>query len=828
VSGLLALGLLSAILTTGPAAADPTVALPECGTPQENAASLISAIEAANANPGPDTIELDGCTYSFTQRYEDREVALPTIQGGLTIHGEGARLERAEGALSFGLFGVAGDLFMSEVTLTEFWGFNGAYISVGPGSMVLVDSVITNTPPTGQQDAALRVHASGTLAVVDTLIENQCNCDHDGGIGGAIRNDGDLVVMGSTFRNNSVRKVGGGPALQVGGAIENTGTAQIFESAFIDNFSGATGGAISNGGDLKIYDSSFVGNSANFGGAIRNSLDLVVEDSYFEDNDAFSGGAIDNDDGALGQIENSTFYRNEARVGTGGALLNANGLRVEHSTFSRNVADDGGDAVSSTAGLLSLEASIVDGGSPCEGTIGDFTDNLVFPSLGGCPADFTVGDPRLQSPALHGGDTKTMALGAGSAAIDLAGACVDPALDQRGRGRPSGPGCDAGAFEDQVPSDPGAPALSAGSTPNNTGQFSLAWTAATDPDDVPTYRLLGRDADDADFALIASPSSASHAFTASAPTAEGTHRYRVQAFDGNHASGVSAESSAIVVDLTSPSAPTATADRAPDYQPPTGLGWYRDEVTVSFADGTDPLLADGSPGSGVAATTSPQAFSTSGLHTATGETTDLAGNTSGQATLDVQVDADLPSVAFDACPETALLGSDLTLAWSASDAHSGLATASTGTIPVDTSTVGLKTMTTPAAADNVGHSHSAVCEVRVIYDFGGFFQPVSNAPTMNDVRAGAPVRISFDLAGDQGLDVLAPGSPASDEVTCDGSSEIFDGLPTESKQGLTIGGGDHARYAYRWETSRSWAGSCRQFVLLLDDGTFHRANFDFR
>jgi hypothetical protein len=801
-----------------------------------SATELIAAVEAANdeaTHPGGDTIKLQaGCTYSFTERYGGTEDALPDIHGGLIIQGNGARLERADGSVSFGLVDVPGDLFISDVTLAEFWGFDGAYIHTS-GSTVLVDSVITNVPPTGQQAAALHTGPSADLAVVDSIIENQCNCDHDGGAGGAISNEGNLFVLGSTFTNNSVRKITPGPGLQVGGAIENTGTAEIFDSTFTNNFSGATGGAIRNGaGDLKIYDSSFVGNSANFGGAIRSSSasDLLVEDSYFEDNEAFlSGGAIDNGSDSIAKIVNSTFYRNEAGAGTGGALLNDHAARVEYSTFSGNSASDGGGSLSSPAGLIAAEASIVDGGaSPCEGEITDFDGNIVYPARDGCPDGFTVANPLLRSPALRGGTTKTMSLGEGSAAFDHVSPTGCPPADQRGLVRPVGPSCDAGALEDQVPTTPGAPGLSSGSNPNNTGAFRLAWTAATDPDDAPTYRLFGKDQDDADFGLIASPASAGFTFGAPGLEGEGTHRYRVQAVGGNNASGFSAQSEAIVVDLTPPSAPTPAPDRDPDYQPATGLGWYRDQVTVSFTAGSDPVLADGSPGSGAASTSAPQTFTTSGPHTASGETTDHASNVSTSATFDVQVDADPPSVAFASCPESALLGSDLTLQWDASDAHSGLATAPTGTIPVDTSTVGLRTLTTPAAMDNVGLSASAVCEVSVIYDFKGFLQPVANAPELNDARAGAPIRISFSLDGDQGLDVFTPGYPASDQISCASPPELSGGTPTESARGLSFAGGSHGGYTYLWNTARSWAGTCRQLVVLLDDGTFHRANFDFR
>ncbi|MGE5249082.1 MAG: PxKF domain-containing protein, partial [Bacteroidota bacterium] len=34
-------------------------------------------------------------------------------------------------------------------------------------------------------------------------------------------------------------------------------------------------------------------------------------------------------------------------------------------------------------------------------------------------------------------------------------------------------------------------------------------------------------------------------------------------------------------------------------------------------------------------------------------------------------------------------------------------------------------------------------------------------------------------------------------------------------------------YTYVWKTDKLWANSCRQLVIKLDDGSFHRANFQF-
>jgi hypothetical protein len=36
------------------------------------------------------------------------------------------------------------------------------------------------------------------------------------------------------------------------------------------------------------------------------------------------------------------------------------------------------------------------------------------------------------------------------------------------------------------------------------------------------------------------------------------------------------------------------------------------------------------------------------------------------------------------------------------------------------------------------------------------------------------------------------------------------------------------QYVYVWKTDASWAGTCRQLVVRLNDGTEHRANFQFK
>ena len=36
------------------------------------------------------------------------------------------------------------------------------------------------------------------------------------------------------------------------------------------------------------------------------------------------------------------------------------------------------------------------------------------------------------------------------------------------------------------------------------------------------------------------------------------------------------------------------------------------------------------------------------------------------------------------------------------------------------------------------------------------------------------------------------------------------------------------QYSYIWKTNKAWAGTCRQLLVTLDDGTVHKAYFKFK
>jgi hypothetical protein len=85
------------------------------------------------------------------------------------------------------------------------------------------------------------------------------------------------------------------------------------------------------------------------------------------------------------------------------------------------------------------------------------------------------------------------------------------------------------------------------------------------------------------------------------------------------------------------------------------------------------------------------------------------------------------------------------------------------------------------------------------------------------------------LNGDRGLDVFAAGSPTSEEIACPPWTQLpVRAAKPGSREGLSFVVAT-GRYLYGWQTSASWARTCRRFELVLNDGsaTLHSADFIF-
>ena len=138
-------------------------------------------------------------------------------------------------------------------------------------------------------------------------------------------------------------------------------------------------------------------------------------------------------------------------------------------------------------------------------------------------------------------------------------------------------------------------------------------------------------------------------------------------------------------------------------------------------------------------------------------------------------------------------------------------------------------LVTYSVTDQDGNPDSRSAPYQVQYAFGGFSSPIDEEPTVNTARAGNTVPVKFDLGGDQGLAILAAGSPSVRRVSCDS------GAPTdEVEQTVTAGASTlsfdagSGKYQYVWKTDQSWAGTCQQLNVELVDGTTHTATFRFR
>jgi hypothetical protein len=138
--------------------------------------------------------------------------------------------------------------------------------------------------------------------------------------------------------------------------------------------------------------------------------------------------------------------------------------------------------------------------------------------------------------------------------------------------------------------------------------------------------------------------------------------------------------------------------------------------------------------------------------------------------------------------------------------------------PIDTSTFGAHTFTVTAydRAGNVAHETHTYS---VVYEFAGFASPAAPYPTAASMKAGQAVPVKFSLNGDQGLNIFSAGSPSW--IPCG----ALDG-PTPADGTLSYNASAD-RYTYLATTSKAWAGSCRDLIVTLRDGTSHRARFTF-
>jgi hypothetical protein len=122
--------------------------------------------------------------------------------------------------------------------------------------------------------------------------------------------------------------------------------------------------------------------------------------------------------------------------------------------------------------------------------------------------------------------------------------------------------------------------------------------------------------------------------------------------------------------------------------------------------------------------------------------------------------------------------------------------------------------------------HTSSCGTVAELPFNGFTPPIANLPQVNAANPGRAVPVKFSSPGSDGTlaDVLASGYPQSASVSCTAPDELTSGDPTQNVGSASSTPGDE--YNYVWKTDRGWHG-CRELIVKLVDGSYHRAVFDF-
>jgi CSLREA domain-containing protein len=373
----------------------------------------------------------------------------------------------------------------AEVTLTRLTLRNGRTAPPGAGvlnlgRLTLVDCTVTGNTSGSTGGGIANV---AVLTLTRTTVSN--NTGH--GVGGIDNGDGRLIATNSVVTRNHGDGLGSpGGTLKLTGSrfSDNTGTG-VWEDrggpSTLDHVSitgnGAGGYSLSHGNTTIAY-STIAGNSGGAGAGIFNSFDghLTLSKSTVSGNSASGqGGGIYNEDdnfarvGGSIRIVNSTVTGNSAQEG-GGIFVDDNGsasVSVENSTVAFNTARlSGGGIANESFGEfppVGIHNSIVAGNTAptapdvrADATatfslIGDGTGsgltNTGGNKVGRVAPNAGPIDPRLGALADNGGATRTLALLAGSPAIDAASASGCPGKDQRDVVRPRGTACDMGSFE---------------------------------------------------------------------------------------------------------------------------------------------------------------------------------------------------------------------------------------------------------------------------------------------------------------------------------------------------------------------------------------------
>lgn len=375
------------------------------------------------------------------------------------------------GAGQGGALGNYGAMTVASSTInnnTAAFGGGGIYCGSGPLALTnctIANNTVTPLSTTGTQGGGLLNEPNGTVTLTNCTFTGNTiqGSGSTAGQGGGIYNSGGiLTINGGSFIGNTAASDGGGIYTRVTSIATNQ--VVINNATFTNNQSASDGGAIRAHYNalVTITGCTFTGNfGSSEGGAIDSSVakNLTISNSTFTNNRAGTiGGALQCGLGTV-TLLNDTISGNRVGATYGGGLnIRSTGVKLSNTIIAGNFQGSGstpndisGYAFSSTRYNADPSSSYNIIGSGGSGGLVNGTNNN----------QVGVTNLGLGSLTDNGGPTQTMALLAGSPAIDRGGNALVTAgmTDQRGLPRIVNGRVDVGAFEVQPPPGPAASTL---------------------------------------------------------------------------------------------------------------------------------------------------------------------------------------------------------------------------------------------------------------------------------------------------------------------------------------------------------------------------------
>ena len=378
-------------------------------TDQGNAITLRSAVIAANATSGPDTIVLTASqTYTLSQIGNDGDSLTGDldINDSLTINGNNAIIQGATDAaftdsIQDKIIGIDEDGFYPDLTVSiddvviryghnevpfgdPSFAFTGGGVDVfltgSDNNISFTNVTIDHNQNVSSYGGGVNIDSAnggvsaGTVTFTNcTISDNQAN-----GFGGGINlyaDVHDVIISGCTIQNN-VASGGGGEGGGINIRHTNGGTVTIDDTLIDGNTGELFGGGIdfqAPGNQITYISDTTISNNISTGdggGIAVTSAGAAIQmtGGAITGNSAMNnGGGIFVSDAFIAALSRIIITGNQANSdsaggGDGGAAFvsNTGTLSVNFSRITGNIANAGGVGTTGTTGISNITATTVD------------------------------------------------------------------------------------------------------------------------------------------------------------------------------------------------------------------------------------------------------------------------------------------------------------------------------------------------------------------------------------------------------------------------------------------------------------------------------------